>query len=329
LIFWNSLEVYGQTPKDTPVSAAVGAAGGAGGGGGLPPHYPVTAGIGPVSPAEFLSPNYQNLMHYKSGDPGGSPPGGPGGGGGGGGGDNGGAASPEAAAGSGAEQFKDLNTMRFGEMYSLDQRKKVESFTLSPLPEARLFKVWKDKLYSKITAKSGFPEMSLKWIYEVEDELRTWEDYYEARPFMVIDAALRDALCLIIPDTHRVGRKVRAIRHDYEKRKDAAGKPDPRYLKGRQILKIIFDHYKIGDINHRIKEMEDIMSLKMINNDLFRFHDEWLFCLMVQKLEPTWEFKLTRYYGQVKKHPELEHDMATYHRFQQDGVRFGPGFTDH
>ncbi|MDP7372207.1 MAG: hypothetical protein QF919_17355, partial [Nitrospinota bacterium] len=119
LIFWNSLEVYGQSPKDTPVSAAVGAAGGAGGGGGLPPHYPVTAGIGPVSPAEFLSPNYQNLMHYKSGDPGGGPPGGPGGGGGGGGGDNGGAASPEAAAGSGAEQFKDLNTMRFGEMYSL------------------------------------------------------------------------------------------------------------------------------------------------------------------------------------------------------------------
>ena len=110
-------------------------------------------------------------------------------------------------------------------------------------PEARLFKGWEDKLYSKITAKSGYPEMSLKWIYEVEDELRTWEDYCEARPFGVIDAALRDALCLIIPDTHRVGRKVRATRHDYEKRKDAAGKPDPCYLKGRQILKIIFDHY--------------------------------------------------------------------------------------
>ena len=125
LIFWNSLEVYGQGPTDTPMSAAVGAAGGAGGGSGLPPHYPVTAGIGPVSPAEFMSPNYQNLMHFKSGDPGGSPPGGPGGGGGGGGGGNGGAASPDAAAGSGAEPFKDLNTMRFGEMYSLDQRKKV------------------------------------------------------------------------------------------------------------------------------------------------------------------------------------------------------------
>ena len=62
--------------------------------------------------------------------------------------------------------------MRFGEMYSLDQRKKVESFTLTALPEARLFKEWKDKLYSKITVKSGYPEMSLKWIYEVEDELR-------------------------------------------------------------------------------------------------------------------------------------------------------------
>ncbi len=126
-----------------------------------------------------------------------------------------------------------------------------------------------------------------------------------------------------------VGRKVRAIRHDYEKRKDAAGKPDPRYLKGRQILKIIYDHYKIADVNHRIKELEDIMSLRMTNNDLFKFHDEWLFCLLVQKIQPNWEFKLTRYYGQVKKHPDLEHDMATYHRFGQDNVKFGPGFTDH
>ncbi len=210
-------------------------------------------------------------------------------------------------------------------MYSLDQRKKVETFTLTALPEARLFREWKDKLHSKITAKSGYPELSLKWIYEVEDELRTWEDYCEARPFGIIDATLRDALVAIIPATHRVGRKVRAIKFDYEKRKDAAGKPDPRYLKGRQILKIIYEHYKIADVNHRIKELEDIMSPKMHNNDLFKFHDERLFCLLVQKIQPNWEFKLTRYYGQVKKHPDLEHDMATYHRFGQDNVKFGPG----
>ena len=50
--------------------------------------------------------------------------------------------------------------------------------------------------------------MSLKWIQEVEDEERTWEDYYEAKPFGIIDACLRDALVAIIPATHRVGRKL-------------------------------------------------------------------------------------------------------------------------
>jgi hypothetical protein len=49
--------------------------------------------------------------------------------------------------------------------------------------------------------------MSLKWIYEVEDEERTWEDYYEAKPFGIIDACLRGALVAIISATHRVGRK--------------------------------------------------------------------------------------------------------------------------
>ncbi len=86
LIFWNSLKVYGQCPTEAPIVAAVGAAGGAGGGGGQPPQYPITAGLGDVSPVDFVSPNYQNLMHFKSGEPGGGPPGGPGGAGGGGGG---------------------------------------------------------------------------------------------------------------------------------------------------------------------------------------------------------------------------------------------------
>ena len=168
-------------------------------------------------------------MHYKPGGPGGQPPGGPGGGGGGGGGggDGGGTASPDAVVGSGVDPFKEIKTLRFGEMFSLDQRKKVESFTLTALPEARLFREWKDKLYSKITAKSGYPEMSLKWFYEAEDDERTWEDYCEAKPFGIIDACLRDALVAIIPATHRVGRKIRAIKLDYERRKDAAGKTKP------------------------------------------------------------------------------------------------------
>ncbi len=102
-------------------------AGGAGGGGGNPPQYPVTAGMGYISPVDFVSPNYQNLMHYKPGGPGGTPPGAPGdGGGGSGGGDGGGTASPNAVVGSGVDPFKEMPTMRFGEMYSLDQRKKSE-----------------------------------------------------------------------------------------------------------------------------------------------------------------------------------------------------------
>ena len=67
LVLWNSLNVFGQCPTEAPIAAAAGAAGGAGGGGGQPPQYPVTAGIGYVSPVDFVSPNYQNLMHFKSG----------------------------------------------------------------------------------------------------------------------------------------------------------------------------------------------------------------------------------------------------------------------
>ena len=71
------------------------------------------------------------------------------------------------------------------------------------------------------------------------------------------------------------------------------------------------------------------MNIKMHNNDLVKFRDGWLYCLLCEKIQPNWEFKLTRCYGQVKKHPDLVHDMATYHRFGQDNVNFGPGHSDH
>ncbi len=73
------------------------------------------------------------------------------------------------------------------------------------------------------------------------------------------------------------------------------------------MLKIVYDHYRIAEVNHRIKELEDLMSIQMNNNDLMKFHDDWLFCLLCQKKQPSWEFKLTRYYGRVKKHPDLVH----------------------
>ena len=46
-------------------------------------------------------------------------------------------------------------------------------------------------------------------------------------------------------------------------------------------------------------------------------------------MQPSWDFKLTKYFGQIKKHPDLVHDMAVYHRFSQDNVNFGPGYSDH
>ena len=118
-----------------PPAMAAGMPGGAGGGG-PPPKYPMTVGSGFISPLDYVSPAYQSLMHLNQNDPGGGPPGGPGGGGGGGGGGD--AASPDAVVGSG-DPFKNFATLRFGQMYSVDRRKKVESFTLRALPEARRF----------------------------------------------------------------------------------------------------------------------------------------------------------------------------------------------
>ncbi len=206
---------------------------------------------------------------------------------------------------------------------------KVESFTLKARPGARLFSEWKDNVYDKIMSKPGYPDMSLQWIYEVEEEHRAWDQYYEPAPFGNIGACLGDALLAIIPPARRIGRRIREIRHRFEKRVGGNGKPTPMYLKGGQILKTIHDHYKIGEINHRMEELRDRIAIEMEGDDLVRFHDDVFFCLMCQKIQPNLDFKLTKYDNQVGRHPELQHDIAIYRRVGQDDVRFCHGCTDH
>ncbi len=78
----------------------------------------------------------------------------------------------------------------------------------------------------------------------------------------------------IIPETHRLSRLIRQITYKYESREDALGRPDPKYMKGRQIMWLIYDYYQIGEINHRIKETEDLLNCHMVGSDLRKYHDE-------------------------------------------------------
>ena len=68
----------------------------------------------------------------------------------------------------------------------------------------------------------------------------------------------------IIPQSHRLSIVTTEIIYKYETREDALGRPDPKCMKGRLMLRLLYGYYEIGEINHRIEETEDILVGRLV-----------------------------------------------------------------
>ena len=72
-------------------------------------------------------------------------------------------------------------------------------------------------------------------------------------------------------------------------------KPDPKMIKGRQVLRLIYDSLEVGHSEVIMEQVSDLLKIEIKNGDLKRFHDEWLYCLLHQIHPPSYGFKLTKY----------------------------------
>ena len=46
-------------------------------------------------------------------------------------------------------------------------------------------------------------------------------------------------------------------------------------MTGRQILLMIYDHYRVTEVDNNILDLEDLIAVKMVGDDLRRFYDDW------------------------------------------------------
>ena len=142
-------------------------------------------------------------------------------------------------------------------------------------------------------SRSGYGELALQWIYEVENKTKDWESFYEHGMFRALDSNLAAALYRCIPRSHRLYRLIGEVRKTYESRKNEFGQPYPRLLKGRQILRLIYDYFEVSPTHHTLQQTQALLNISIKGSDLKRFHDDWLQCLDRQDHQPDWEFKLT------------------------------------
>ena len=88
-------------------------------------------------------------------------------------------------------------------------------------------------------------------------------------------------------------------------------------MTGRQILLMIYDYFRVTEVDNNILDLEDIIAIKINNDDSRRFYGEWEMTLTGIRNMPDEEWLETLLKSQIKGHPGLNEDMAYYNRLEK------------
>ena len=113
---------------------------------------------------------------------------------------------------------------------------------------------------------------------KVEALTVTSADLAETDGFATLDSKLASALRKVV-----TGSLSRTI--NVEKEKLAA---QGQMMTGRQILLMIYEHFRVTEVDNNILDVEDRIAVKMVGDDLRRFYDEWEMTLTgIRKLQES------------------------------------------
>ena len=103
-----------------------------------------------------------------------------------------------------------------------------------------------------------------------------------------------------------------------QRTKQATGRSE--MLTGRQILCVIYHSFKVGDTETRALDLVDLMSVKLINDNLRAFDTRWDKIILGMVNQQDEEMLESLYNREVKKSPQFH---QTYILYEQDVTHRG------
>ena len=85
-------------------------------------------------------------------------------------------------------------------------------------------------------------------------------------------------------------------------------------VKGRQILRLIFEHYKVSDEDNTILGFQSLLNVRMIGDDIKAFMHEWGTMLLTLVGPQDDRLLETIFLNQVQHHPGIREHIAHYER---------------
>ena len=154
--------------------------------------------------------------------------------------------------------------------------KEADHVKLQALPNTVQFRGWRTLVRDEVLAASGRGKIAFEWIIEVEKPGATYAAMANVGDFESLDGKLSAALTKVM--TGELGRKVNQVKE--------TGTKDGVLVRGRQVLWLVYDHYRINDELGLIYDFRDLNSVKMRGDSLESFLHSWDNVLLGMKKQP-------------------------------------------
>ncbi len=184
------------------------------------------------------------------------------------------------------------------------QRREAEVLKVLALPSASQFRAWKLALRDEVAGASGVPDEAFAWAMCVERPETTFDSLGESGAFASLDAKLAAALSKILQ-----GELARQVNIRKEKMASTG-----RLMKGRQILWLLYQHFKISQAEGSLLEFQDLLNVKLQGDGLRTFLNDWDSVLLAMAQEPPVEILETLFRLQIQRYQPLRDQLAYYDR---------------
>ena len=184
------------------------------------------------------------------------------------------------------------------------------------MPRPERFKMWwRYVTYAISSAAGDYVDAAYKWATQIEEKASfSFEDLFDAGAHPRLDAIIATAALELVKNHPELSREVNLRAQSISK--------EGKRLRGRQILRIIFEHYELDQSQGFTFSFTDLLAVNLKNDKqiltLQRFHQDWNATLMSLD-EPVGE-KILRglYFRQIEQCEFLVAEVAHYNR-QSEG----------
>ena len=190
------------------------------------------------------------------------------------------------------------------EVVGTSRAREAEKIHIPKFPNPEQYRNWRIRVRDAVSAASPSPDEAFAWIGKVWVEGKTVDDLKDSGTFVTLDAKLLSGLTNIAEGD--LGRQIDTFKEVQAK----SGVP----AKGRHVLFMFHQHFATSIKHGSVYDIEDLMSVTLVNDDLKSFITRWDSVIAGMNMEVEDKWLEAYFHKNIKKFRPLSHDFAIYDR---------------